>query len=77
MADEKKIIRDELYNSSPSTAFIDKKGKYVPCPVNQPLAEQTEQGLTGAQPIGEHAHITSRSGYCEHLVLGGCPKDAD
>jgi hypothetical protein len=77
MADDKKIIRDEIYNAAPSTAYIDKKGKYVPCETNQPLAIQTEQGLTGAREIAPHKHPTQVSGYCEHGQLGGCPKDAE
>lgn len=71
MADDKKIIRDEIYNSSPSTAFIGKDGNYQHCPTNQLLAEQQAQGLTGAQPIGTHVHPISHAGYCAlHLKLG-------
>jgi hypothetical protein len=55
-----------------SRAYYDAKGKYHACPDNQPLAIQTEQGLTGAR-AHEHTfrHPLAHSSYCKkHKVLG-------
>lgn len=64
-------IKGELFNARPSTAHYDAKGRYVHDPANQLLAEQQEQGLTGAREIAPHKHVISHAGYCAlHLRLG-------
>jgi hypothetical protein len=73
-------MSNEQENKFPSTAFLQQghpdadpaNGEFVPCPLNQPAYYQKGKG---AHAIAPHAHPTPISGYCEHLVLGGCPKD--
>ncbi len=58
-------------NKFPSQAFTDAKGNYHFDPLNQPLAQQEADGLTGARPTGQREHITKMRGYCQaHKVLG-------
>jgi hypothetical protein len=58
-----------------STAHYDARGVYHHDPLNQPLAEQEKLGNLGAHDLGHREHISKISGYCEHLILGGCEKD--
>jgi hypothetical protein len=60
---------------NPSTAHYDRHGVYQHDPLNQPLAEHEKNGNLGAHDLGQREHITRISGYCEHLILGGCEKD--
>jgi hypothetical protein len=75
MVEEKIVIKGVVHNTRPSTAHYDKKGRYVHDPLNQPLAEAAEQGLTAAREMGPAKHPTRISGYCSHGQLGGCDKD--
>jgi len=67
-------VASEPNQKHPSTAHY-RGEEYIPCKDNQPLAIAEAEGRTGAQPIAEHKHPTSISGYCEHGKLGGCEKD--
>ena len=62
-----------MAETHPSTARLEHgtHGAYVPCPKNQPFAYQS----TESHDNGQLTHISKISGYCEHLVLGGCHKD--
>jgi hypothetical protein len=42
----------KVINKSPSTAYRNKKGEYVPCPVNQPCYAER----MGAQPMAPIQH---------------------
>jgi hypothetical protein len=68
-------MSDENRNLFPSKAFIDARGQYVHDPLNQHYAEQEKQGKLAPQDRGQQEHISKISGYCSHLVLGGCPLD--
>lgn len=62
-------------NLKPSKAHYDSHGKYQHDPENQLFAEQVKNGLDQPQDRGQQEHISKISGYCSHLVLGGCPLD--
>lgn len=57
-------------NKFPSTAHKDEKGKFVPDPLNQPLAVAYEAGLCEPREMGDIKHPNG-SGYCvRHQKLG-------
>ncbi len=57
-----------MADTHPSTARLDKRGDYIPCPKNQPFAYQSTQ----AHDNGQLNHITSVQGYCKQHQKLGC-----
>lgn len=63
MADNK----NRPIQQNPSTAYLDERGNYVPCPVNQPLAYSDRS----VHSIGSVIHPFGKPGYCaKHKALG-------
>ena len=57
----------EVENGHPSTAYLDEKRQYIPCPLNQPYAYQDRS----VPPSGQRKHPVAFSGYCaKHIILG-------
>ncbi len=60
-----------MADTHPSTAHLDSRGKYVPCPDNQLYAIQEQEGKLAPQDRGQQRHPFGKIGYCEaHTVLG-------
>ena len=64
-------MSDQPINPQRSTAYVDKRGKYHPCPFQQPYGVAIENGLGQPRDMGQAKHFGGRPGYCSlHLRLG-------
>ena len=60
-----------LINLFPSTAYLDKTGKFIADPLNQPSCYQD----TKVRDCGQLVHPGGRPGYCQKHTRLGCESE--